>query len=114
MTGYMYATYGIAIAVVVIILMMIHDTYCDIKAAKQVKNGRLAVAHVRMVREVMLFLVAVALVVKVPSDIRRFVVMLFIFMLALTEVYQRKAIRYGEGMPPTVVRLFDLLFGPRE
>ena len=111
---YLHVMYGLAIAVAVIIPMMIYETCLDISAAKQVKNGRLAAARVRLIREVMLLLTMVALVVGAPSDIRRLILMSFVLLLALTEVYLRRAIRHSMVIPRSLVQVWELFFGPRE
>lgn len=114
MTLYFSALYGLGVAVTVIISLMIYETILDIRAASQVRNGRLTVAYVRLVREVMLSIMSFALIFIEAMEPRRLAVMSCVLVLALTEVYLRRAIRHRMAIPPSFVRCWELFFGPRE
>lgn len=113
-TVYLNIMYGLGIAVVVTLLLMLHESWLDLKAARAIGNSRLSVVQVRLARELTLLVMVAAVVTSMPSEIRRLAMMVFLLTLALSEVYLRRAVRHSPIVPARLIRLWESMFGPRE
>ncbi len=115
MTSLSLVVYGLVAVIGAILIWLIYEACLDIRAANRVRNGRLAAARVRLVRQVVLMSMTWSVFwIESPPDLRSLTAIMFIVTLTFSEVYLRRAIRDGALFPPLVGRLLERWSGPRE